>query len=63
MDEHVFLKVPIERLTALIRAELVLQVLEGMGVDSWDGFGECEFPSDHEIDAEVEHFTVTYSAD
>lgn len=40
-----YYKIHEDQLVELIYANLELQELEARGVDNWEGFDECEFPS------------------
>ncbi|MDA3854963.1 MAG: hypothetical protein PF569_01795 [Candidatus Woesearchaeota archaeon] len=57
-----FVKVPLERIRELLSEEFTLIELEGVGVDNWHGYEECEevYPeiSDKEIESEFTIFEL-----
>jgi hypothetical protein len=46
--------IPINVYRSLIRDSWDLESLRSMGVDNWSGYDEVEWPSDEEIEAEVQ---------
>lgn len=58
MEKEQFVSIPKDLLRDFVEDSATLRALEAGGVDNWGGYGDCEFPTDEEIDAIVATFSA-----